>query len=111
VKPGWGMRKFPKDVDGALQPLADGRAGADGSALPLHADAAVFAGRLRAGQSVRQTLGEGRVFYLVPATGAVTVNGVAAHTRDGVTIADESDVVITASEDAELVLVDVRAAA
>jgi hypothetical protein len=36
---------------------------------------------------------------------------VAAHTRDGVTIADESDVVITASEDAELVLVDVRAAA
>jgi hypothetical protein len=28
-----------------------------------------------------------------------------------VTIADESDVVITASEDAELVLVDVRAAA
>src|SRR5271168_2916093 len=43
AKPGWGMRKFPRDNTGALVPLADGRAGANGEALPLNADAAVLA--------------------------------------------------------------------
>ena len=107
VEPGWGARSFPKGNDGTLAPLADGRSGADGSALPLYADAAVLAGTMRAGQTIRQTLGAGRVGYLVPASGAVRVNGVAAGTRDGVTITGETDIEITASEDAELVLVDV----
>src|ERR1700723_3186525 len=44
VKPGWGARKFPKTSEGTLAALADGRDGADGSALPLYADAAVLAG-------------------------------------------------------------------
>jgi redox-sensitive bicupin YhaK (pirin superfamily) len=107
VAPGWGARAFPKGNDGTLLPLADGRAGADGSALPLYADAAVLAGTVRAGQTVRQSLGEGRVGYLVAATGKVTVNGVAAATRDGVRITGETEIEITATEDAELVLVDV----
>jgi redox-sensitive bicupin YhaK (pirin superfamily) len=96
-------------VEGALVPLADGRPGADGTALPLHADAAVLAGKLRAGQTIRQPIGTGRIGYLVPAVGAVTVNGVPVATRDGAAIAGEEAVEITATEDAELVLVDVAA--
>ncbi len=107
VAPGWGARKFPKNDAGALTALADGRPGADGSALPLYADAALFAGTIRKGQTVRQTLGAGRVGYLVPATGAVTVNGVAVNTRDGATISGENELAITATDDAEIVLVDV----
>ncbi len=107
AKPGWGMRHFPKSDDGALTPLADGRPDADGSALPLNADAAVLAGTVRRGQTVRQSLGEGRIAYLVPATGKVTVNGTEIGTRDGATISGEPELVITATEDAELVLVDV----
>ena len=127
--PGWGMRRFPKDGDGTsatttltapdltapaltapdLIALADGRARADGTALPLHADAAVLAGTVRAGQTVRQVLGAGRIAYLVPATGRVTVNGVAVDTRDGATISGERELEITASEDAELVMVDLAA--
>ncbi|MBN8891693.1 MAG: hypothetical protein ABS99_07155 [Acetobacteraceae bacterium SCN 69-10] len=111
VAPGWGTRQFPKGeaTDGRLVALADGRAAADGAALPLHADAAVLAGTVRAGQTVRHTLGAGRVGYLVPSTGTVTVNGVAVNTRDGATITGEDVVAITATEDAELVLVDVAA--
>jgi hypothetical protein len=109
VKPGWGARRFPDRVEGALVPLADGRPGADGTALPLHADAAVLAGKLPRGQSIRQTIGAGRVGYLVPSTGAVTVNGVKVATRDGATITGEDAVDITATEDAELVMVDVAA--
>ena len=111
VAPGWGTRRFPGRVEGALVPLADGRTGgrtgADGSALELYADAAVLAGKLRAGQTITQPIGAGRVGYLVPAVGAVTVNGVAVGTRDGATITGEDAVEITATEDAELVLVDV----
>ncbi len=107
VAPGWGTRRFPGRVEGALTALADGRAGADGSALELHADAAVLAGKLRAGQTIRQPIGAKRVGYLVPAMGTVTVNGVAVGTRDGAAITGEDHVDITATEDAELVLVDV----
>ena len=49
----------------------------------------------------------GRKAYLVGATGAFTVNGVAAKARDGVAIADEALIRVEAQEDSEIVLVDV----
>jgi redox-sensitive bicupin YhaK (pirin superfamily) len=107
VEPGWGTRAFPKGGSGALTPLADGRPGANGTALPLYADAAVLAGTLRKGETVRDTLRPGRAAYLVPASGAVSVNGVAVNTRDGATITGETELTITAAEDSEVVLVDV----
>jgi redox-sensitive bicupin YhaK (pirin superfamily) len=109
VEPGWGTRTFPKRDDGGLVALADGRAGADGTALPLYADGAVLAGSLGRGQTTRVALGPGRVGYLVAETGAVTVNGVALGTRDGATITGEDEITITANDDARLVLVDVAA--
>jgi redox-sensitive bicupin YhaK (pirin superfamily) len=108
VAPGWGTRTFPRQVEGSLAALADGRPEADGSALPLYADAAVFAGTLCRGQSVRQTLRPGRAAYLVPATGAVTVNGVTVNTRDGAAITGETALDIAAVADAEVVLVEVE---
>jgi redox-sensitive bicupin YhaK (pirin superfamily) len=108
--PGWATRKFPRS-GGGLVALADGRPGAerqgaDGSALPLNADAAVLAATLSAGQTVRHRLGAGRVGYLVPSVGTITVNGVAAGTRDGVMVTGEDEISITATADAEIVLVD-----
>ena len=99
VAPGWEARQFPS-VGGGLQVLASG-GGRDG-ALPLHADGAVLA----AGETVRHALAPGHKAYLVPAVGRVTVNGVAAGTRDGVAVADEAELVITADEAAELVMVE-----
>jgi redox-sensitive bicupin YhaK (pirin superfamily) len=49
----------------------------------------------------------GRKAYLVAATGEIEVNGVKAAARDGVAIADERSVTITAVDEAEIVLVDV----
>lgn len=109
AQPGWGTRRFPKETGSVLAPLADGRRSADGSALPLNADAAVLAGTLAAGQSTTHVLGVGRAAYLVASTGSITVNGVTAGTRDGVTVTDEDVITITATEAAEVVLVDVRA--
>ena len=106
AEPGWGTRQFPNSGEG-LTVLASGRPGERGGALPLNADAALLAGKLPAGSVVRHRLEPGRHAYLVPATGAVTVNGVAVNTRDGAAIADEGELEIRAAEDTELVLVDV----
>jgi quercetin 2,3-dioxygenase len=106
VAPGWGTRQFPRT--GGLAVLASGREqDADSGALPLHADAAVLAGTLRAGETAHLTIAPGRGVYLVPASGSVTVNGVAVGTRDGAAITGETAVTIVAETASELVLVDV----
>lgn len=61
---------------------------------------------LRAGESVDYPLGRERHGYLVPAKGAVEVNGVRLEARDGAAIRGEAGLRIRALADAELVLVD-----
>jgi redox-sensitive bicupin YhaK (pirin superfamily) len=89
-------------------PLASGR-GHEG-AIPLYADGALFAGRLKAGETIRQKLG-GKPAYLVPAKGKIEVKGsdgkvVPANARDGVAVVDQDEIEIKALEDAEIVLVE-----
>lgn len=102
--PGWGTKPFPKqDRSGRLQILASGYGEAD--ALPIRADARVFGATLRAGDAIAHEVGSGRHAYLVPATGAVAINGVRIETRDGAALG-EGGFTITALDDAEIVLVD-----
>ncbi len=104
--PSWGTKPFPKDArSGQFVTLASGLPG-DEDALPIRTSARVAGATVKAGESVTYELGEGRHLYLVPATGAIEVNGVAANARDGVAIRDVASVTITASQDAEIVLVD-----
>ena len=104
-EPGWGARQFPKDDrSGQFVTLASGMAGDD--ALPIRANARVAGATVKAGETIRYALGSGRHAYLVPATGKVRVGDVEAVARDGVAIKDLPEIVITAIEDAELVLVD-----
>ena len=91
--------------------MASGR-GHEG-AIPLYADGALFAGKLKAGDSLRQKLG-GKPAYLVPAKGRIEVSGakggtVTAKARDGVAVVDEDEIVLTAAEDSEIVLVETDA--
>ena len=105
----WETVPFPADArDGKLVPLASGR-GHEG-AIPLHADGALFAGTLKAGQSIHQKL-DGKPAYLVPAKGKIEVLGgdgkpIIANARDGVAVVDEAEIELRASEDAEIVLVE-----
>ena len=92
-----------------LHHVALGHLGADAGALPINVDGAVMATTLKKGQTLVQPLAEGRAAYIVPAKGAVVVNGHAAAARDGIAIREERAFSITASEDAELVMVEVAA--
>lgn len=105
-QPTWGAKPFPKaDRSGKLVTLASGFE-SDADALPIRADARVLATTLKAGERAEYALANGRKGYLVPAAGAVEVNGVRANARDGLAIANETTLTITALEDSELVMVD-----
>jgi len=107
--PSWGTKPFPKtDRQGEFVALASGFA-EDADALPIRTDARVLGANLKAGQSASYPLGPGRRAYLVPAQGAVEVNGVRLDARDGAAIADENELIVKALDDAEIVLVDARA--
>ena len=104
--PNWGAKPFPKgERSGSFVTLASGLPG-DEDALPIRTAARVAGATVRAGETVTYQIGEGRHVYLVPATGAIEVNGVPANARDGVAISDVSEIAITANEDSEVVLVD-----
>jgi len=104
--PRWETRAFPKaDRAGALVPLASGQPGVEG-ALPIHQDVTLYGATLLAGTSVTHGFAGSRRGYLVPATGALLVNGRPVAARDGLAIAREDRITIEAAEDSELLLAD-----
>ena len=106
--PGWGQREFPKsNREGGFEIVASGKPDEDDS-LSIRADAKIAAATLQAGQrAVWQTSGE-RHQYLVAPKGRVRINGVEAQPRDGIAVTGESEIMVEALEDAEVVLVDAR---
>jgi redox-sensitive bicupin YhaK (pirin superfamily) len=104
--PAWGSQPFPKaDRTGRLVTLASGFDD-DNDALPIRARARVLGATLKVDETVEYAIGERRHGYLVPASGAVEVNGVRIDARDGAAIKDVAVVRITAIENSELVMVD-----
>jgi quercetin 2,3-dioxygenase len=104
-QPHWGAKPFPKaSRTGKFAVLASGFD--EDEALPIRAEARVLGATLRAGESLDYTPGRGRHLYLVPAAGAVEVNGVRLNARDGAAIEDEAAIKVIALEDSELIMVD-----
>ena len=104
--PAWGTKPFPKqDRAGRLVVLASGY-DSDAEALPIRAEARVLGATLKRDQSVEYDVGERRYLYLVPAVGRVLVNGLQIDARDGAAIQEVRQLIITAIEDSEFVLVD-----
>ncbi len=105
--PSWGSRPFPKeDRSGRFVALASGITG-DDDALPIRANARVMGATLRQGESTEYQFDPERRAYLVSASGRVSINGVELAAGDGAAIRDESVIRVTATDTAELVLVDV----
>ena len=104
--PSWGAKPFPKaDRAGRFVTLASGLPG-DEDALPIRTDARVVGATLKAGETADYPLDPERHAYLVPASGAVEVNGVHLDARDGAAITGETGLKVRALEDSEVVLVD-----
>lgn len=105
--PQWDTRKFPKaDRAGRLIELASGDP-KSAEALMIRADARVLGATLLARTTLTHTPSAHlRHTYLVPAQGAILVNGQRVAVGDGLAAIDEPELTITAIEDAEFILVD-----
>lgn len=104
--PTWGSKPFPKgDRSGRFVTLASGMPG-DDDALPIRANARVLGLNLAAGETAQYDFGGNRFGYLVPAKGAIEVNGERIEARDGAAIRNEGTITVKAIDDAEVVLVD-----
>src|SRR5262249_43746208 len=106
-KPGWDTRPFPKgDRTGHFLTLASGLR-REGDARAIRPKPRVLGATLNAGETVEYRLAPGRRAYLVPAKGAIEVNGVRIDARDGAAIENERVLTVKALDDAEIVMVDV----
>jgi len=108
VPPRWEAREFPKAEisEGSLPVLVSGRdEDQDKNPLFIHQDAAIYAGRIKAGTKIEQPIKYGA--YILASLGSFTLNGQKMKQGDGAEITDEKTIRITAETDAEILLIDV----
>ena len=104
--PRWDSRKFPKaDRAGRLIELASGDP-KNAETLLIRADARVLGATLLAGTTITHAPARFRHVYLVPAQGVILVNGQRVTVGEGIAAIEESELTITAEEDAEIILVE-----
>jgi hypothetical protein len=105
LSPSYEQRNFsPAKTPGKLHLVAakDGREGA----VTVHQDVDLYAAVLKAGDRLYHTLQPQRHAWVQVARGAITLNGLPLDTSDGAAISNETEVVIEATKEAEILLFD-----
>lgn len=106
VEPRWEQRVFPKGYTGGLTLLVSGReSDKEKGALFIHQDAAIYGGRLKAGEQIVQPVQGGA--YILASDGTFTVNGQKMDAGDGAEVTDLGQVEIKAETDAEILVIDI----
>jgi hypothetical protein len=111
VTPRWEAKEFPKDiVKNKLNILVSGMPEhKDVGALFIHQDAAIYAGKIAAGTSVTQNIKHQA--YILASVGNFTVNGKPMKQGDGAEVTGENSLIINATADAEILIIDTPAIA
>lgn len=105
LPPSYEQRNFsPAKTPGKLHLVAarDGRE----NAITVHQDVDLYAAVLEPGDRVSHSLQPQRHAWVQVARGAITLNGLSLDKGDGAAISEETDVVIEATTDAEILLFD-----
>ena len=104
--PCWGVQPTALEARaGRFVPIASSFPG-DHDALPIRARARVLNAKLKSGDAAHYTLQAPRQAYLISSSGVVDVNGVRIHERDGAAISDVTALVVTAVENADILMID-----
>jgi hypothetical protein len=105
LSPSYEQRNFsPAKTPGKLHLVAarDGRE----NAVTVHQDVDLYAAVLKEGDRISHTLKPQRHAWVQVARGTITLNSLPLNTSDGAAISEETDVVIEATKDAEILLFD-----
>jgi redox-sensitive bicupin YhaK (pirin superfamily) len=105
LTPGYEQKVFAAGDRRGQWRLVASRYGRDGS-VTIYQDAELYVTILEPGESATHELRRSRHGWLQVARGAVTLNGRALAAGDGAAISDESAVMVTATEAAEVLLFD-----
>jgi len=105
LTPSYEQKNFPAEEKRGRLRLVASRDGRDG-AVTIHQDAEIYSSLLEPGQAVTHLLAAGRHAWVQVIRGEVTVNGEALHTGDAIAVSEESQVQVTGTEAAELLLFD-----
>lgn len=105
LEPGYEQKAFSEDERRERLRLIASEDGRDGS-VQVHQDVTLYASILSAGKEVEHAMDERRYAWIQVARGAVTVNGEKADQGDGVVVAGEKNVRVSAEKDAEILLFD-----
>ena len=114
LAPSYEERNFPlAERDGKLRLIAGkpgasgaGGNGAEAGALTIHADARIFSGVFRKGQSATAKLAEGRSAWVHVARGQVDVAGERLGPGDAVAISGEREISFDGVDEGEVLLFD-----
>jgi quercetin 2,3-dioxygenase len=105
LAPGYEQKEFAAaERAGRLRVVAS-RDGRDGS-LTIHQDATLALATLADGQSVSTALAPGRHAWVQVLRGSVTVNGTPLAEGDGAAVSDETELTITGTSPAEVMVFD-----
>ena len=105
LPPGYEEKHFEdEERRGRLRLIASNDA-RDGS-VKIHQDAQLYATILEAGQTVVHALADGRYAWLQVARGTIRLNDVELKQGDGAAVRNESELTITAHDQAEFLLFD-----
>ncbi|HEY9674003.1 MAG TPA: pirin family protein [Waterburya sp.] len=105
LPPSYEQRNFSANKTPGKLHLVAARDGREG-AVTVHQDVDLYAAVLNQGDRVSHTLKPQRHAWVQVTRGAITLNGLPLDTSDGAAISNETDVVIEATNDAEILLFD-----
>lgn len=105
LKPGYQQKNFPLEDKMARWCMLAAPDEAEGSLL-IHQDARVFASRLDGVETLDYPIAANRKIYLHVARGSLQANGYALAAGDALMFSDEKMVVLSAADNAEVLLFD-----
>lgn len=105
IEPSYEQKRFDERERRNRLRLVASPDAADGSLL-IHQDAKIFLSSLDAGKQLTHELAERRYAWLQVLRGQVALNGQVLQTSDGAAISDERQLIIEASNEAEVMLFD-----
>ncbi len=107
IEPSYEQKRFPgEEKQNRLQLVASPDA-ADGSLL-IQQDARVYLATLDAGTKITKALDAGRHVWLQVLRGSLSLNGSDLQTSDGAAVSKEETLEISATNDAEILLFDLK---